>query len=75
MKLGRFGHHPDPAIDFCIEVEELETIYSDVKIEFRPRDASFNGRIARALNFTVGGDINAIAAKAKLRRISDQVRY
>jgi hypothetical protein len=24
MVLGLFGHHPDPEIDFCIEVEALE---------------------------------------------------
>ncbi|MFG1304217.1 hypothetical protein V5F34_08760 [Xanthobacter autotrophicus] len=22
--LGRFGHHPDPAVDFCLEVEVRE---------------------------------------------------
>lgn len=26
LRVGRFGHHPEPAIDFCIEVEAMDFI-------------------------------------------------
>lgn len=70
-KLGRFGHHPDPAIDFCVEVEEIEAIHCNVRLgfilqgEMKERDR----RILRAMDFRVGGDQNAVKAKDRLREI------
>lgn len=75
-KLGRFGHHPDPAIDYCIEVEAIEGYYFDAthgigKPSEGPRkiDDTFRNRVEHALDFIVGGDLNAIAAKSIVRRV------
>ena len=32
QKMGRFGHHPDPAIDFCVEVEVIDGEVYDVAV-------------------------------------------
>lgn len=73
--LGRFGHHPDPAIDFCVEVEELEAITESARLGLsgfgHEQDrTSLNGRIERAMEFRVGGDANAVAAKGALRALA-----
>ena len=73
--MARFGHHPKPAIDFCIEVEELESIALNRKLGltgFGHEDdfARFNDRLDRAMNFRVGGDLNCINAKAGLRTLA-----
>lgn len=80
-KAGRFGHHPEPAIDFCIEVEALEGHLFDAKHgigktghEPRRIDDEFRRRVSSAMDFIVGGDQIAIAAKATLRSISAQVQ-
>jgi hypothetical protein len=74
-KFGRFDHHPDPAIDFCIEVEAIQGQLFDaahgiskpgtepVTIE-EVRD-----RIARAMTFRVGGDEGAVTAKSLLLNV------
>jgi len=68
-----FAHHPDPAIGFCIEVEELEAIMIDRENGFpNPDDADLERRIDLAMSFCVGGDPGAIAAKDKLREIEDR---
>jgi hypothetical protein len=68
--LGRFSHHPDPAIDFCIEVEEIAAIAWDRKHGIaNPDDASLSDRIFRAMQFRVGGDEGALRAKAQLREV------
>lgn len=68
--LGKFGHHPDPAIDFCVEVLELMSIATDRKVGVsNPDDASLEGRVNRAMTFTVGGDPSAVDAKGELRAI------
>jgi len=64
-----FGHHPDPAVDFCLEVEAIENEAVDQKAGMPPR-FSVAERAARALQFRVGGDPRAIAAKAALRAIA-----
>ena len=65
-----FGHHPDPAIDFCIEVEEIQSIAADRSIGFaNPDDDKLENRIYRAMQFNVGGDADAVTAKALLREI------
>jgi hypothetical protein len=72
--LARFGHHPDPAIDFCVEVEEIQSIVHDRSIGFgNPDDATLGDRIFRAMQFNVGGDEGAVRAKALLRQIEAQV--
>lgn len=66
--LGRFGHHPDPAIDFCTEVDAIEGLYADclAKLEvFADADA----RAARAMGFRVGGDPSAVSAKDRLQEL------
>jgi hypothetical protein len=74
MKRSRFDHHPDPAIDFCVEVEEIQSIAHDRSIGFpNPDDAALENRIFRAMQFNVGGDPNAVSAKALLREIETQV--
>ena len=69
--LGRFNHHPDPAIDFCIEVEELQAISIDIALGLASKfeRQSFGDRLFNAMSFRVGGDEGAIAAKAMLREL------
>lgn len=63
-----FGHHPHPAIDFCIEVEELQAIALDRQLGFRnPDDGMLERRLERAMMFNVGGDTHCVEAKATLR--------
>lgn len=72
--LGRFGHHPDPAIDFCVEVEALEGMAIDARCGCGLADVSEVAlRIAAAMTFRVGGDECAVRAKALLRRLERQV--
>lgn len=71
-QLGRFGHHPDPAIDFCCEVDAIEGIEHEVKIGLADRGALFD-RVGRAIDFNVGGDEHAIFAKHSLRQIADRL--
>lgn len=65
MELGRFGHHPDPAIDFCVEVEIIEGLAYDVKVGLAEKKA-VEDRIFRASMFRVGGDGNAVEARKRL---------
>ena len=67
--LGRFGHHPDPATDFCVEVEELESIVTDKLLGLRIDEPMPADRIRRAMEFRVGGDVAAVNAKLALRDI------
>lgn len=67
--LGRFGHHPEPAIDFECEVEQIESIVADLEKGMRQGDPVPMERIARAMTFLVGGDPSAVAAKATLREL------
>lgn len=73
-KLGRFGHHPDPAIDFCVEVEVIEGEAANISVGFTngtPSVGDLLKRAERALEFRVGGDLNCIDAKQTLRRVVD----
>lgn len=70
--LGRFNHHPDPAIDFCVEVEELQGMAYNRKVGFDP-EPDLDQRIFNAMGFRVGGDQGAIAAKQLLREIDREV--
>lgn len=75
--VGRFGHHPDPAIDFCIESEVIENEWTNIKASFlngTPTRSEVEDRFRTALEFMVGGDLNAIVAKASLRAIEIDMR-
>lgn len=74
-KLGKFDHHPDPAIDFCVEVETLENEVFNHSIGFMngtPSREQVRQRITRAMDFRVGGDLQAVAAKQTLRKLDAQ---
>jgi hypothetical protein len=68
-KMGRFGHHPDPANDFCVEVEAIEGLIFNFNAGIDRNSANIGTRIARAMQFTVGADEIAVKAKARLREI------
>ncbi|MBZ9600686.1 hypothetical protein [Phyllobacterium chamaecytisi] len=74
--LGLFGHHPDPANDFCIEVEAIEGLHFNALHGISkpgttpPTMAEVQDRISRAMEFRVGGDEIAVKAKAKLRALT-----
>jgi hypothetical protein len=74
----RYDHHPDPAIAFCIEVDEIEALHYDVRNKIAPEKMSERDRrILRAMSFRVGGDAHAVAAKDRLREIEREagIRY
>lgn len=68
-ELGRFGHHPDPATDYEIEVQALESIISDKAIGLRVYDPMPEKRLRRALDFRVGGVPTSVSARALLLKI------
>ena len=72
--LGRFGHHPDPATDFCEEVTHLESIVTDKELGLRADEEVPIERIARAMTFRVGGDVFSVGAKAHLRDIEGRAK-
>lgn len=72
-KLGRFGHHPEPAADFCVEVDAIEGMEADVSAGLSSR-IQLVARIDRAMTFRVGGDQHAVAAKQKLREVEARVK-
>jgi hypothetical protein len=72
-QLGRFGHHPDPAVDFCCEVEAIEGLACDAGAGLTTLD-EVKERIDRAMTFTVGGDPWAVNAKARLRNMEADMK-
>jgi len=72
--MGRFGHHPCPANDFCIEVEELEAITTDKLLGLRTDEQWPQARIDKAMEFITGGDAVATGAKANLRAIAQRTK-
>ena len=72
--LGRFGHHPDPAIDFCVEVESLSSIVTDKKLGMRADEPWPIERVRRAMEFRVGGDPACVKAKGDLRDIEQRMK-
>lgn len=64
-----FGHHPDAAVDFCLEVEAIENDLTDRAAGLQPQIADIEARIDRAMQFKVGGDTGAVVAKNSLRTI------
>lgn len=76
VPMGRFGHHPDPAIDFEIEVAEIESITESTHLgltgpKHEADRAGLTRRIEVAMLFQVGGDPSCCAAKVKLCAIAD----
>lgn len=71
--LGRFGHHPNPAIDFEIEVEELIGMGLNRQVGF-DLEPDLEERVARAMDFRVGGDPSAMSAKMQLRKLEDSLK-
>lgn len=70
--VGRFGHHPDPAIDFEVEVDSLQAEISNKKLGFEcgtPSLEELNSRVTSAMGFIVGGDPSSVDAKATLREL------
>ncbi|NII53540.1 hypothetical protein [Luteibacter sp. SG786] len=70
QKLGRFGHHPDPAMDFCVEAECLIGELYNARVGFEkgsPSREDLDRRVSAALSFVVGGDTFAVRAKQQLR--------
>lgn len=65
---AKFGHHPDPAIDFCLEVEAIEDEITNVEAG-GPKTFDLGPRVAAAMEFHVGGNVNTIVAKQTLRQI------
>lgn len=69
-EVSQFGHHPNPATDFCVEVEALLGEIKNHQVGFTngtPTREEMDRRIERAMAFKVGGDTSAIAAKGTLR--------
>ena len=72
-KLGRFGHHPYPAVDFCVEVDAIESLAEDVKVGLATSEI-LKERVFRAMLFKVGGGRQAIEAKKVLRKVEDAIK-
>lgn len=69
---GMFGYHADPAIDFCVEVDALEGLHYEVSVGIGDK-SELRKRIARAMQFRVGGDTSCIQAKEIVRRIEKAI--
>ena len=79
-KLGRFGWHPDPVIDFEVEIEKLESRWHGaVNGLAKPGDQPetlqkvYDG-ISRAMGFIVGGREDGVIAKNRLRALDAEAR-
>lgn len=68
VKTGKFGHHPDPAMDFSFEVDVIEAEITD-RAAGLPATMDLGARIEQAMQFKVGGDAAAVVAKAELRKM------
>lgn len=71
--LGKFGFHPDPAVDFCVEVDVLGAMVYDVHVGLESRK-KLEDRVFKALQFNVGGVPEAVAAKGRLRAIDAMLK-
>ncbi len=66
---SKFGHHYQPGWDFVVEVNAIAGLAADPKAD----RAALRDRVARAMEFDVGGKPEAIAAKHTLRLIERQI--
>jgi len=64
----RYDHHPDPAIAFEVEIDIIEGMVADVLAGQSTKQEVIN-RMQRAMQFRVGGDARAVAAKDRLRAL------
>lgn len=72
---GRFGHHPDQAIDFEVEVGDLEAEIYHHKVGFQngtPSLEEIKERISRAMTFRVGAVETCVKAKQRLRELETE---
>jgi len=75
VPLGRYGHNPDPAIDFLVEIEEIEAIAESARLGLcgfgheKDRE-TLDNRIWSALEFRVGGDEACVVAKEAARKLA-----
>lgn len=73
--LGRFGHHPDPATDFEVEVTSLQGRLFNAKHAIPDKHgltesvAQVADAIKRAMTFRVGGVETSVRAKSILRAL------
>lgn len=75
--VGRFGHHPDPSDDFCVEVECLEGEWANHRVGFMNGTQSreeVEERVARAMTAGPFATERCLAAKATLRAIEREMR-
>jgi len=63
---ARFGHHPSPAVDYCIEVDQIMAIAYDCKTGLAS-SIELRARFTTAISFVPGGDLFCILAKNQLR--------
>lgn len=68
-RLARFGHHPDPVIDFCVEVEAFEGILFDIEHEIQTITPELLSRMDKAMAFHPFLNPGAINAKGILREL------
>ena len=68
VELGRFGHHSDPAVDFGIEVADIEGLIEDHKVGLDPRKP-IEDRIFKAMQFEIGGAPGVVVVKEILRKL------
>lgn len=73
MAVTKFGHHQDPAQDFLEEVRQIEEEYGRIALfSLKPDDdyrLTLQTRIAKAMGFRVGGVLECIEAKNRLRHV------
>ena len=70
MTIGRFGHSSHPPTDFRLEVDIIDAMAG----EKGPVSDALIDRVARAMDFVVGVDEEALRAKERLRHIADRIR-
>lgn len=64
--LGRFGHDPDPAVDFCKEVAQIKEGFGNIN-QTEDEHLELQRRVMKALDFRVGGSFDAVDKKDELR--------
>jgi len=75
--LGRFGHSPDPAVDFCVETEWIGNEWANTKAGFTngtPPIEEIARRLNQALDAYVGNNQYAVAANCTLREIEAEMK-
>ncbi len=75
--VGRFGHHPDRADDFCIEVEILQAEWHNLRVCFdngTPSLAEFKDRVFKAMQAGPFVTERCLNAKTLLRSIERQLQ-